>query len=122
MVGKTGRKCSSHGINVIAGGSQGMEKLYKGSPWQNPAKSPLKYIILWSISPMNAKSGTWSKYEPELLVEGDLGFRHSRRTPEEWNPADSQQSLNPSLRVPLRTIARGFACFHGAFRRLIRRG
>src|SRR5271165_1697617 len=49
-------------------------------------------------------------YDPELLVEGDLGFRLSRRTPEEWNPPHSQQSLTPSLCVPLRTFARGFAC------------
>src|SRR5208283_209138 len=38
MVGKTGRKCSSHGINVIAGGSQGMENLYKGSPCRKSSK------------------------------------------------------------------------------------
>src|SRR5271165_4332674 len=50
-------------------------------------------------------------YNPELLVEGDLGFRLSRRTPEKWNPPHSQQSLNPSLRVPLRTFARGLSFF-----------
>src|SRR5215475_6457927 len=31
MVGNTGRKCSSHGINVIGGGSKSMEDLYKRS-------------------------------------------------------------------------------------------
>src|ERR1700756_3589391 len=38
MVGKTGRKCSSQGINVIAGGSKCMEDLYKASLPQKSSK------------------------------------------------------------------------------------
>jgi hypothetical protein len=38
MVGKTGRKCSSRGINVIAGGSKCMEDLYKASLPQKSSK------------------------------------------------------------------------------------
>src|ERR1700747_1426578 len=38
MVGKTGRKCPSQGINVIAGGSKCMEDLYKASLPQKSSK------------------------------------------------------------------------------------
>src|ERR1700739_4468746 len=47
MVGKTGRKCSSQGINVIAGGSKCMEDLYKASLPQKSSKFDryIHYIV-----------------------------------------------------------------------------
>src|SRR6202007_2102822 len=47
MVGKTGRKCSSQGINVIAGGSKCMEDLYKAALPQKSSKFDryIHYIV-----------------------------------------------------------------------------
>jgi hypothetical protein len=58
MVGNTGRKCSSHGKNVIAGGSsQCIKESYASLP-QNPANSLFEHIILWLRLLLNTISRT----------------------------------------------------------------
>jgi hypothetical protein len=88
MVGKTGRKCASQGMNVIAGGSQPMSNLYNASLSPHSRKiatqAPLFIPRIPSAKPLEATSRTGSTYvtvapdEPEgeaAAANDPLGIR-----------------------------------------------
>src|SRR5271165_3882786 len=83
MVGNTGRKCISQGINVIAGGRNAWETHIRHRFGENPAKSVSKYIILWLKSSIGPKCGTDSRYvSPRRLSRvSERSHPCSRRLP-----------------------------------------
>src|SRR3954447_11010671 len=83
MVGKTGRKCASQGMNVIAGGSQPMSNLYNASLSPHSRKiatqAPLFIPRIPSAKPLEATSRTGSSWYSGLenlkfLRKKELGF------------------------------------------------
>src|SRR5580693_4711738 len=84
MVGNTGRKCSSQGINVIGGGAQCMGNIYKALLSPKSRKFDLR--IQLNVPEPTLEHNMWGLvlYRQSAILERETGIELSRATLDGW--------------------------------------